>query len=235
VADDMSSALSSLATGKKTPKATKVESKSEVTERIIERPKKGPDGLFEQPQPEKGNDKRALREVHEQKHREFFAERFKYADITAGVPARFDPTGKYICGDCNMFYGKTKCTLIKPEPGIDEVGGGCQEWEVKRACDMELDVAENPHAATAESVAYGVSKKKKFGCQVCPFAEKANEPDSQRRDTYCKQGDMRTYWNACCQLNGVEVEGYFEGNELSKEEAKEYNESPEEEATEHES
>jgi hypothetical protein len=232
---DVRDAMASLATGtKKAPKATpKVEPKSEMTERIIDRPKRGSDGLFEQPEPEKGNDKRAKREVDEQRHRLTFAELFNYADITTGNPATFDPTGKYVCGGCNKFYGKDKCTIIKPESGIDANAGGCAKWDIPRASDTELDIAENPKAATAESVAYGVSKKAKFGCQVCPFAEKANELDSQRRDTYCKQMDARVYWNACCTFNGVEVEGYFEGNKLSKEEAEESYESPEEEATEH--
>ncbi len=241
---DMRNALSSLETGvKNPPKApkvdkTKVEPKSEVTERIIERPKRGPDGLFEQPQPEKGNEKRARREMQERLNRMMAAEVFNYADELTGNTATFDKDKKnYACGDCNKEYGKGNCTLIKII--VDEKAGSCRAWERKRACDPELDIAASPHAATAESMAYGVAKNGEgFGCHRCPFAEKAFEADSIGRSLYCKQFDARIQPAACCALNGAEVEGYFEGNEPSKEESEEENESyesPEEEATEHES
>ena len=176
--------------------------KPEETERIIVRPPRGEDGLFAQPKPVTGEKAKAKREMQERLNRMMFAEVFKYADPWTGNTATFHEEGNYNCGDCNKQYSKTACTLIKIQ--VDKKAGSCQYFEVRRACDQELDVAPNPEAMTAETAMYGVAANGEgFGCHRCPYSEKAFEADSLGRDHYCKQGDFRILGNACCALNGA--------------------------------
>jgi hypothetical protein len=175
--------------------------------RLIQRPKRGRDGLYVQPK-EVGPE----RELIENHHRDGFSNHFNYADPRTGRSRTFDPNGRYNCGACNMSEG-TDCLLLDI-PRIDREAGSCGDWEDKCAGDPELDLDEkSPEAAT-----YGVAANGKgFGCHRCPYASAAYAEDSAGRDLYCGKGDMRVYGDACCSLNGAPLVGEttgIEGEEL---------------------
>ena len=191
------------------------ESAVDTAPRLIVRPPRDEQGLFVQPKPQPSDAAKAKREMQERLNRMMFAEVFKYADKWTGNTATFHEEGNYNCGDCNKQYAKANCTLIPI--AVDKPAGSCQYFEIRRACDQELDVAPNPEAMTAELAMYGVAKNGEgFGCHRCPYSEKAYEADSLGRDHYCKQGDFRIPGNACCALNGAPLVSEYEGNKEVK-------------------
>lgn len=166
--------------------------------RQIVTPAKGSNGLFQQTR-EAGPD----REIVEQHNRDRFASHFKFADPYTGLTRTYDEVGDYNCGRCNQAKGD-QCLLVKIDY-IDRVAGSCGDWENLCAGDPEMLLKlKNPTVAS-----YGVRKGGKpgrvFGCHQCPYASKAYAKDSRGRDMYCGKGDFRTYWNACCSLNGAET------------------------------
>lgn len=154
-------------------------------------PKKN--GLFIQPNMVGSN-----RELAENHHRESFANHFKFADMYTGNTRTYDEDGRYNCGRCNQANDK-KCLLVAIKK-IDLEAGSCGDWENTCAGDPELKLVEK----SIDSAGYGIAKNGiGFGCQRCPYASAAYEPDSRGRDLYCGKGDFRTYSTACCGLNGA--------------------------------
>lgn len=155
-------------------------------------------GLFVQP-----DDDSAEREVTENHNRERFASHFKFADMYTGNTRTYDEDGRYNCGRCNQADG-TKCLLVKIL-AINLKAGSCGDWENIDAGDPEMRL----HEKSIASAGYGVAANGiGFGCQRCPYASAAYEPDSRGRDLYCGKGDFRTYSTACCGLNGAPEVGY---------------------------
>jgi hypothetical protein len=185
-------------------KVAKEAAEKPQTLRIIVDLPKGKDGLFIQPKPETDEIKKAKREMEERLNRMMFAQVFNYGEPTdfALNPQTFDEKGNYNCGACNKQYEDVGCTLISI--GVDLKAGSCKYWEVRRACDRELVV----HGTySPDDAGYGVAANGEgFGCQRCPYHSAAGEVDSQGRDQYCGKGDFKVFWNACCALNGAELE-----------------------------
>jgi hypothetical protein len=164
-----------------------------------EEPKElGEDGLFDQP-----SDDGPERESIEAKHREFLARHFFYAEPDVGNTKSFDQTGDYKCGACAFVnQAKDDCALVKLK-SLDPNAGSCKHWEGSKADDNDLPPTR---FIDGEDAAYGVAKNGEgFGCFRCPFASKANKPDSKGRTLYCGKADCRVLKNACCALNGAEV------------------------------
>jgi hypothetical protein len=165
-----------------------------VPVRLILAPRKGRGGLFIQPR-----DFSAAREVKERQNRERFAGHWKFADPFTGITTTFDELGDYNCGRCNQAVGK-KC-LIVAVPILDLFAGSCGDWEKSRACDTEMRGLKKKSIAVA---GYGIAANGiGYGCHRCPYASRAYRPDSVGRTLYCGLGDFRTFWNACCVLNGA--------------------------------
>lgn len=163
--------------------------------RLVNTPKRGPDGLFVQ-----SKDVGPKRELIEQHNRDRFASHFKFADPYTGLTRTFDEQGDYNCGRCNQADGN-KCLLLKIRY-IDREAGSCGDWENLCAGDPEMAL----HEKSPEVASYGVAKNGiGFGCHRCPYAWRAQEPDSRGRELYCGKGDFRTYGTACCALNGAPV------------------------------
>jgi hypothetical protein len=182
-----------------------------MTKRLVFRQKYGSDGLFIEPKPGIVNDERAKREMEERLNRLNFVAHFHYEDLftprVAGVT--FDEKGNYNCGRCNKQDGEYSCLIIPIKVNLK--AGSCKHYEIECASDREMDVSKIGH--TAEQAMYGVAANGKgFGCHRCPFASKANEPDSVGRELYCGKGDFRVPWNACCELNGAKVVSEYEEN-----------------------
>lgn len=200
------------------PEPEKVEPPKEKprTVRIVYVPEMGDNGLFVEPSIGNSNEKRAEREMQENLNRMEFVNHFHYEDPhTPHLGATtFDAEGNYECGDCNHQYDgviKDGCTFIPIV--VDLKAGSCKHYAEKGAGVREIDLSQIGH--TAESSAYGVAKNGiGFGCHRCPYASEAKEADSFGRDKYCGKGDFRVFWNACCELNGAEVVGQYEGNSL---------------------
>ncbi len=147
------------------------------------------------------------REVVEGHNRMRFANKFSFADPYTGNTRTYDPVGRYNCGMCNMADGNLCLEVSEDDKPleIDREAGSCRDWENKCAGDPEIRLTD-VKAVDDELVDYGVAKNGVgFGCMRCPFASKANEPDSQGRELYCGKGDFRTFGTACCQLNGAEL------------------------------
>lgn len=162
--------------------------------RQILAPRKGRGGLFIQPR-----DFSAEREVVEQHNRDRFAGHFKFADPFTGLTRTFDEQGDYNCGRCNQAVG-TKC-LIVSVPILDLSAGSCGDWENLCAGDPEM---KGLRKKTPTIAGYGIALNGiGFGCHRCPYASRAYRPDSRGRTLYCGLGDFRTFWNACCVLNGA--------------------------------
>ena len=182
-----------------------------MIERIVYRPKLGPNRLFIEPQPGKSNEEKAKREMEERLNRLNFASHFHYEDpwTPRTGPVTFDEKGNYNCGRCNKQDGEDGCLIIPID--VDLKAGSCKHWEIRCAGDREIDVSRIGH--TAEEAVYGVAANGKgFGCHRCPFSSKAHETDSVGRDLYCGKGEFRVPWNACCELNGAKVIAEYEGN-----------------------
>jgi hypothetical protein len=201
---------------------------AEVPRRIVATPKIGADGLFVQ-QDTRGwtNKEKAEHELEENHNRERFASKFNYADPFIGNTRTFDEDGRYNCGACNQAQAK-RCLIIGELVQIDLEAGSCYGWENLCAGDPELDFGPKG-VSDAEAMAYGVAKNGKgFGCgdgetgEKCPWASTAYEPDSRGRKLYCGKGNMRVYFNACCKLNGKDVENEYEGNKAVKEDKDDY-------------
>lgn len=171
--------------------------------RDILSPKRGPDGLFIQP-----NEVGAKREMVENHNRMRFASHFNFADPYTGNTRTYDPKGNYNCGRCNQETDGM-CLLLtdddeeehEPFP-IDKKAGSCEDWENQCAGDPEMRL----HSKSYEVANYGVAQNGVgFGCHRCPFAMPAHAPDSMGRSMYCGQGDFRTFPMACCAINGAPV------------------------------
>jgi len=165
-------------------------------------PPRDENGLFIQPR-----DVGPEREQLEHLNRLNFAEHFHYADETTGNTRTFDPEGNYVCGGCNKKALATDgfglddkdCLLIPID--VDPKAGSCEHWENTCAGDREINLRG---IISALEAVYGIAKNGKgFGCHRCPFQEKAFAADSRGRDRYCRKGDFRVPWNACCALNGA--------------------------------
>lgn len=166
----------------------------DVPTREITAPKKGAGGLFIEP-----DDYSAAREVIEQHNRDRFAGHYKFADPFTGLTRTFDEVGDYNCGRCNQADGN-KCLLVSVAR-IDWRAGSCGDWENTCAGDPEM---RGLRKKTPQVAGYGVAENGiGFGCHRCPFASRAKHPDSRMRTLYCGLGDFRTFWNACCVLNGA--------------------------------
>lgn len=166
--------------------------------REIVRPKRGADGLIEQP-----DDVGAAREKVEFKWRMTFVNHLKYADDAVGDHRTFDPKGNYNCGRCNQA-DDDRCLLLDI-PKIDRAAGSCSDWEDLCAADTEQVL----HVKSPDGAAYGVAANGKgFGCHRCPYASKAKAADSKGRDLYCGKGGFRVQWNACCAINGAKTVPY---------------------------
>ncbi len=187
------------------------EVKGATTKRLVIAPKVNSKGLFTEPPCGDDNDSRAEREMVERINRLNFTAHFHYEDPFARVmPTKtFDHSGNYRCGDCNKQDGDDDCLLIPID--VDLQAGSCAHWEIKCASDREIDLSQI--GVTAEDVGYGVAKNGEgFGCKRCPYASIAKEIDSVGRTLYCGKGDFRVLPNACCALNGAELESEYEGN-----------------------
>lgn len=165
---------------------------TDETRKIIDL-KRGDNGLFVQP-----NEDGPEREKVEQDNRDRFAHHYNYADPKTGNVKSFDPKGDYNCGRCNQANG-SECLLLKIKQ-INPSAGSCGDWEQIDPDDPELRL----HEKLPEAASYGVAQNGQgFGCHRCPFASKANKPDSLGRNLYCGKGDFRVFGNACCILNGA--------------------------------
>lgn len=199
-------------------------SNTATTERIVLR-KPVKDGLFTQPDLKDSNDAKAKREMEERLNRMNFVAHFHYQDpwTPSSGAMTFDEEGNYNCGRCNKLDAKTKCLIIPIE--VDPKAGSCKHWEILCAGDREIDVSKIGH--TAEAAVYGVATNGEgFGCFRCPYASKAYAPDSRGRDLYCGKGDFRVPWNACCELNGAETTGDYEGNTFTPKDDDTQNSNP---------
>jgi hypothetical protein len=163
----------------------------------------GDDGLFVQPKSYTSKD-----EVEEAHGREMFQMVFHYADMGTTNPRQFDPTGNYLCGECNKFDGPSSCLLVEGDD-ISAEHGSCGNWENIFDGDPELRMARK---ISKQDAGYGTTKAKGFGCFRCMYHEEANQPDSKGRDKFCKQGRIRVFAKACCVLNNSPDVTEFKGN-----------------------
>ena len=139
------------------------------------------------------------REAIEEAHRKAFAEHFNFADPRTGDRDSYDNEGRYNCGRCRQVDG-IRCALLAIA-SVDPQAGSCADWEQQPGEAAPIFRAKPP-----EMAAYGVAKNGVgFGCQRCPFASKAYQPDSAGRTLYCGKGDFRTFPDACCSINGAET------------------------------
>lgn len=167
----------------------------ELVREVVELPRGGEYDLFIQP-----NEVGPRRELEENRHRNSFANHFKFADPYTGNTRTYDEQGDYNCGRCNEAEGNI-CLLVNII-AIDRDAGSCSDWENLCAGDPEVKLQEK----SIEASAYGVAENGVgFGCIRCPYASRAVAPDSRGRDYYCGKGDFRTYGTACCALNGAET------------------------------
>lgn len=164
---------------------------------------KGADGLFKQ-----SGSYTAQDEVTEAHTREMFMMVFHYADMGTTNPRQFDPTGNYLCGECNKFDGPNACLLVEGDD-IDGKHGSCGNWENVFDGDPELRMAKK---ISKQDAGYGTTTAGGFGCFRCEYHEDAMQPDSRGRDKFCKQGRFRVFGKACCVLNSSDNVTEYDGN-----------------------
>jgi hypothetical protein len=165
---------------------------TEPTRKIISRPRAA-DGLFIQPK-ERGP-KREQEELH---NRERAATHGKYADHHCGNSNTVDPTGKYLCWECNQLR-KDKCLLVSLKTLKGMKGPSCGEWEVQRAGDFEVPLL----ALSVDAAGFANAANGRWGCIKCPYQEKAFETDSLGNTLYCRVWECRVNAEVgCCRVNG---------------------------------
>jgi hypothetical protein len=150
----------------------------------------GEDGLFE--------DTGKYDQVKEEHVRQTFFNVFQYTDSHCGNPRIYDPSGNYLCKDCNKF-DKGYCLLV--EGDISGEKGSCRHWENLDAGDAEINMAQKISKDFAD---YGETPNAGFGCRRCEYHTKAKETDSLGRDMFCKQGALRVSGIGCCALNNCD-------------------------------
>ncbi len=164
----------------------------EITRKIAALPR-GTDGLIIQPTHDGSEYQR-----DEQHRRDFAANHFKYADPYTGIGRTFDPQGRYNCGRCNQAKD-SKCLLLDIEK-IDRKQGSCGDWENLCAGDIEFPTHyKSPKVAGYDIAVVG------WGCNNCPYGERAYRPDTQGRSVFCGKFGTRVFWNACCVINGAKT------------------------------
>lgn len=133
-------------------------------------------------------------EAQEQLVRELITQVADYAE--EGV--KFDPSGKYLCNDCQMKIMPDRCSHVSGE--ISMTDGSCEKWligpqswpiQIVQWTQKEANYAERP-------------KAKGFGCSRCGHGSKAREVDAQGRAVWCDRFGARVQSLACCDEEGGE-------------------------------
>ncbi len=178
-----------------------------VIEREIKFFKRDKDGRYIQP-----DQNSPELETIMDKNRQHAAEKSQYANSKGcGNGKTYDPTGRTICGHCNMYLAETNdCTeLVDIVPGkdgdINPNASSCRYFERKRAGDWEVrfkrhtkEDAEFGTAANGEGFGCGSPEKKR-----CGWRENGKWVDSEGLGEWCSAYFFTTEPTACCDINST--------------------------------
>ena len=105
---------------------------------------------------------------------------------------RFDPTGKYLCQDCQMRIEPDRCSHVSGE--ISMPTGSCEKWMIgPQAWPVQIV------RWTQKEANYGTREKAKgFGCSRCGWGSEAKKADAEGRLVWCGRFGARVQSLACC-------------------------------------
>ncbi len=111
----------------------------------------------------------------------------------------YDPTGRYVCGSCNMrIPDEGRCTHV--DGPVSMRYGGCRKY-------MRGDPIGKSHALPRKMTQTSASYAERpqvlgFGCYPrCMYGAIAAKPDSQGRTIWCSFWGLHVRPTACCDQN----------------------------------
>lgn len=113
----------------------------------------------------------------------------KHAAYAESGPT-FDPSGKYLCGECSFRSGTDVCEIVSGK--ISFTSGSCRLWTTAVAprdtWPKKLDQVEAQYSERPEALG--------FGCSRCEYAKDAK--NQSHRPLWCGFWGLHVMSLACC-------------------------------------
>ncbi|SRR6266566_3389290 len=105
---------------------------------------------------------------------------------------RFDPSGRYLCGTCQMRIEPDLCSHVSGIISME--AGSCEKWMIgPQAWPVQIV------QWTQKEANYGTrGKAKGFGCSRCGWGSEAKKADAEGRSVWCGRFGARVQSLACC-------------------------------------